>query len=55
MAKTIDLPDINLTIYDELGSTNSYLIQAAEQDANLPSGTAVQALKQTSGLEISSG
>ncbi|MAS86890.1 MAG: biotin--[acetyl-CoA-carboxylase] ligase [Micavibrio sp.] len=49
MAKTIDLPDINLTIYDELGSTNSYLIQAAEQDANLPSGTAVQALKQTSG------
>jgi BirA family biotin operon repressor/biotin-[acetyl-CoA-carboxylase] ligase len=49
MANTIDQPQIDLTIFDELGSTNSYLIEQAENNAPLNSGTAAQALQQTAG------
>lgn len=43
-----DTPDFNLHIFDELGSTSDYLLEQSNSHA-LPSGYAVQALKQTAG------
>ena len=44
----VDYSNIELTVFDELESTNTYLLQKQEEEG-LSSGVAVQALRQSAG------